>query len=78
MYRVLDARINVTFRLQLFISDARLRPVAVATQDMADGGTSVIDDSGRCASRVWSEYFPDDQMRPAMIHLLRPPIDRDS
>jgi hypothetical protein len=67
MYRVEEAEVIATFRLQLFVSADRLRPIAVVTQDEAEGGMSLISGRERFASQVWRDYFPGEPLPPVWV-----------
>ncbi|MCW6005365.1 hypothetical protein K1W54_12345 [Micromonospora sp. CPCC 205371] len=68
MYRLPQAGVPVTFRLQLFTAPG-LRPVAIATQVPGAGdGTSLSNAAETCAETVWQQYFPNDP-EPRRRHL---------
>ncbi|MFG3679930.1 hypothetical protein ACGF5H_07470 [Micromonospora chalcea] len=66
-----SAAYRTTFRLQLFTAPHQ-RPVAVATQLMAECGTSLINAAEACASSVWQQYFPDEAEPPIWIQRFIP------
>ncbi|MDT7784830.1 MAG: hypothetical protein QOF58_3249 [Pseudonocardiales bacterium] len=72
-YRVEDAGRVATFRLQLFISAAGLRPVAVAVQDVTEGGVSLTNGCEAIVSQVWQDHFPDQSLPPLWVQRIITP-----
>ncbi len=66
LYRVEVGEVRATFRLQLF-GGAGLRPVAVAIQDMAEGGTSLTNACEDIAGQVWRDHFPLEPQPPLWV-----------
>lgn len=69
MYRVDGTCSTTRFRLQLFTSDAGLRPVAVATQCL-DDRSSLVNSAETVVSRVWRDHFADEPMPPLWVQRL--------
>lgn len=68
MYRVEQAGLRATFRLQLFTA-AGLRPVAVAAQNMSEG-QSLVNGSETFCIHVWHHRFPDQEHPPLWVQRL--------
>ncbi|WP_146772038.1 hypothetical protein [Lentzea atacamensis] len=71
-YRIEDDGIVASFRLQLFVS-AGLRPVAVAIQDVAEGGISLTNGCESIVSRVWRDHVPGEPLPPLWVQRIITP-----